>query len=314
MQMESPATAERRFHAMGTDAHVIVVDAPPDALDLAEARIEDLERRWSRFRADSEVSTLNRLAGTPVLVSGETALLVDRAVSAWLLTDGAFDPTVLGDVVRAGYDRTFEAIGTEAGAAPVVDAAAAQRGCGGIDVAGRTVRLPAGSGFDPGGIGKGLAADLVAAELLAAGAAGACVNLGGDLRVAGTPPDGRAWLVAVEPPEAAATQPLAHIALASGAVATSTTERRTWIAGGEHRHHVVDPRTGNPAVLAIVQATVIAREGWAAEALATATLLSSAGAVFDHVGAAGAEALVVDRDGAMWHTQGFGAFAAAVAA
>jgi thiamine biosynthesis lipoprotein len=313
MPTDSPATAERRFHAMGTDAHVIVVDAPADALDLAEARIEDLERRWSRFRADSEISTLNRLAGTPVLVSGETALLVDRAVSAWLLTDGAFDPTVLGDVVRAGYDRTFDAIGTD-GPVPIAGLAAATRGCGGIDVAGRTVRLPAGTAFDPGGIGKGLAADLVTTELLAAGAAGACVNVGGDLRVAGTPPDGRAWLVTVEVPAAEDTQPLAHIALASGAVATSTTERRTWTAGGEHRHHVVDPRTGKPAVLPIVQATVIAREGWAAEALATATLLSTAGAVFDHVGAAGAEALVVDREGAVWHTQGFGAFSTAVAA
>jgi len=60
-----------------------------------------------------------------------------------------------------------------------------------------TVRLPAGTGFDAGGIGKGLAADLVTTEAIAAGADGICVNLGGDLRVAGTGPDG-AWTVGIE--------------------------------------------------------------------------------------------------------------------
>ena len=66
------------------------------------------------------------------------------------------------------------------------------------------MRLPAGSGFDPGGIGKGLAADIVSAELLAAGARGACVNLGGDLRVTGEAPGGGTWTVAVEHPGSAA--------------------------------------------------------------------------------------------------------------
>ena len=92
--------AEARFHAMGSDAHVIVVaDADPAGLlDRAQRRIEQLEQRWSRFLPDSEVSRLSRNAGAPVLVSADTVLLVRRSIEAWHLTGGSFDPTVLGGV------------------------------------------------------------------------------------------------------------------------------------------------------------------------------------------------------------------------
>src|SRR6476620_9217437 len=101
--------AERRFRAMGSDAHVVVV-GPERLADRAEARIADLERRWSRFDERSEVSALNRHAGDPVVVSTETVELVERALDAWRLTHGWFDPTVLGALERAGYDRTFDEV------------------------------------------------------------------------------------------------------------------------------------------------------------------------------------------------------------
>src|SRR6185503_2885871 len=93
------------------------------------------------------------------------------------------------------------------------------------------VRLPAGCGFDPGGIGKGLAADKVVADLIGAGAVGACVNLGGDLRVAGDAPNGDAWTIAVEDPWSC--DALADIGVRYGAVATSSIARRRWSVGGE---------------------------------------------------------------------------------
>src|SRR5207244_11191700 len=114
-------------------------------------------------------------------------------------------------------------------------------GCTDIAVDGREVRLPAGTGFDPGGIGKGLAADMVVAEATASGAAGVCVNLGGDLRVTGLDPTDAAWTVAVEHPLAAT--PLAYLGLRDGAVATSTTLRRRWQVEGQPRHHPLDPLT-----------------------------------------------------------------------
>src|SRR5690242_2926 len=147
-------THDARIRAMGSDAHVIVVGGR-GLLDAALARIDALEQRWSRFIESSEISELNRHTGDDIEVSAETRTLVAKALEAVRLTGGGFDPTVLGDVIRAGYDRTFEELPRETHAG----ASALGRGATNIHVGATTVRLPRGVGFDPGGIGKGLAAD-----------------------------------------------------------------------------------------------------------------------------------------------------------
>jgi thiamine biosynthesis lipoprotein len=288
VETERP-TNTQCFEAMGSDAEVIVVGGTADLVDAARRRLEDLEQRWSRFRPDSEVSRLNRAPGEPFEVSDETALLIERAREAYRLTGGAFDATVLGDVVRAGYDRTFDQLGLDH---PTVD--------------GRTIELAPGAGFDPGGIGKGLAADLVVDELMSTGAAGACVNLGGDLRVSGEPPDGVAWTIDLDHPWA--PFPVLRLGIADGAIATSSTLRRRWVVDGVERHHLIDPRSGEPSDTDLTLATVIARRGWVAEVLTKAVLLAGGSHTFDIVGGTGAEALAVDDHGDVRASDGFAAF------
>jgi len=294
--------AERLFRAMGSDAHVIVVGGSPGLVDRAAERIRDLEERWSRFLEDSEISELNRCAGSFLSVSSETLTLVERAIEAWHLSGGAFDPTMLGAIVRAGYDRSFEQL-AEAGPSPVRPRSLLGPGAAGIIVDGNRVRLPAGTGLDPGGIGKGLAADLVCAELMSAGAQGACISLGGDVRVTGSGPDGGAWTIAVEHPWSPV--PIAMVGLAEGAVATSTTLLRRWEAGGETRHHIIDPRTGLPSDTDLTLASVVAARAWVAEVLAKAVLLAGAKHPFDIVGGTGAQALAVDDKGTVVTTTDF---------
>ena len=288
---------------MGSDAHVLVV-GPTALADRARARIADLERRWSRFDQHSEVSALNRHAGSPVAVSAETVELVERALDAWRLTHGWYDPSVLGALERAGYDRTFDEIGTPTTggtSALAADTAA-------IEIVAGTVRLPRGTGFDPGGIGKGLAADIVVDELRAEGADGVCVNLGGDVRVDGAGPTGAAWTIGVEHP--AARKAIARVGIARGAVATSTTLRRRWRVGGEVRHHLIDPTTGRPSWTTLTFATVVAGHAWIAEVLAKALVLRGAPAQFDDVNESGAAALAVDDDGHIATSRAMGAFLA----
>ena len=88
------------------------------------------------------------------------------------VTGGRYDPTVLGAMLRAGYDRSFELLGD----GDTGQESALRLGYEGVTVDrdASTVTLPAGVGFDPGGIGKGFAADLLVRDLLEAGAAGAC--------------------------------------------------------------------------------------------------------------------------------------------
>jgi thiamine biosynthesis lipoprotein len=292
---------DRLFRAMGSDAHVIVVGGGPGLIDRAVERISELEQRWSRFLDDSEVSELNRKAGTFVPVSSDTVTLIRRAMEAWRLSGGAFDPTVLGALLRAGYDRPFDQL---VQAPPHRNGPGSLLGAGSAEIAiqGNSVRLPAGTGFDPGGIGKGLAADLVCAELIAAGVDGACVNLGGDVRVTGTGPEGGGWTIAVEHPWS--PLPIAFLGLAGGAVATSTTLCRRWELNGEPRHHIIDPQTGLPSDTDLTLATVVAGDAWVAEVLAKAVLLAGAGHPLDIVGGTGAQALVVDDRGAIQSTPG----------
>jgi thiamine biosynthesis lipoprotein len=287
---------------MGSDAHVVVV-GPEQLADRAQARIADLERRWSRFDERSEVSALNRHAGAPVVVSTETVELVERALDAWRLTHGWFDPTVLGALERAGYDRTFDEMGDTGtdDRTSTLDANAA-----GIAVVGGTVRLPAGTGFDPGGIGKGLAADIVVDEIRADGADGVCVNLGGDVRVDGTSPVGDAWTIAIEHPGRVAA--ITRVGVTRGAVASSTTLRRRWRVGNETRHHLIDPATGRPSWTTLSFATVVSGHAWQAEVLAKTLVLRGAPACFDDVDAAGAAALAVDDDGHVACSRALGAF------
>jgi len=293
--------AERLFRAMGSDAHVIVVGGEPALINGAVKRISDLEERWSRFLENSEISELNRKAGTFVPVSSETVTLIQRAMEAWRLSGGAFDPTLLGAVLRAGYDRPFDQL---VEAPPRRNELGSLLGAGSADISIREngVRLPARTGFDPGGIGKGLAADVVCAELVAAGADGACVNLGGDVRVTGTGPDGGGWTIAVDHPWS--PLPIAVLGLSGGAVATSTTLRRRWELNGEPRHHVIDPQTGLPSDTDLTLATVVTGDAWVAEVLAKAVLLAGSDHPFDIVGGTGAQALVVDDRGAIQSTPG----------
>jgi len=299
------AAAELRFRAMGCDVHV-VVDGPRQLLQLARDRVEELERRWSRFQPGSEISRLNLLAGSPVQVSPVTLGLVRRALQGARATGGRYDPTVLGDVLRAGYDRSFEQL---AGHDPHAGSSLG-RGWAEIvvDPAGSAITLPAGVGLDPGGIGKGYAADLLVAELRAAGAAGVCVNLGGDLRVDGQPPGGGPWVVAIEHP--LRPGPAATVTIARGAVATSSRMRRAWGPAGNRRHHLIDPATGRPAASGLAAVTVLAAEGWQAEVLAKAAFLGGLGQGPALLAAVGADGLLVDDHGGLHPTSGFGRFTA----
>ena len=291
---------------MGTRAHVIVVAPTLGLADLlgtsAVARLVGLEQTWSRFLPDSELSRLNRHAGSAVSVSRDVMGLVQRAVEAWHRTGGRYDPTVLPALIAAGYDCDFRSL-TDAPATAEPLPAAPSPGCNGIQFGTRTITLPAGAAIDPGGIGKGLAADWVIEQVMAGGATGACINVGGDLRVAGLGPAGRPWSVAIDHPLESG-RIIGHVELHDEALVSSWRTRRAWGAPGAERHHLIDPATGAPAWSGLAGVTVVAPDAWWAEALATALFLAGpdvAPALAQHHGIG---ALLVSDDG---HVLGVGA-------
>jgi FAD:protein FMN transferase len=290
--------AERYFPVMGTTAHILVLGAgAPSLLEWGVSRLGELERKWSRFIPSSEISRANAVAGSHVVVSPETLLLVQRAVEGWSATGGSFDPTVLPAVVNAGYDRDFASV---AAAAASLRPAEAERspGCDGIVCDARigTITLPRGVTFDPGGIGKGLAADLVSEELIERGAHGALVNVGGDLRVRGEPPNGASWDVALDHPGRPGLEML-RVGLLDGAVATTSRARRTWQTAVGPAHHLIDPGTGRPAASRHLAVSVVATDSWWAEVVAKAIFVDELGV--DAGARFGARVVTVDDTGAV---------------
>jgi thiamine biosynthesis lipoprotein len=289
--------AEVHDRAMGSTVHVIVHAGAGQAdilAGLAVRRIALLEQCWSRFRPDSELSRLNARAGAgAVPVSVDLITLVDAMITAGEDTDGRFDPTVHDSMRALGYDADFAAVIGRAALAAVAPIPAA--GISGIvlDRAAGTVSLPIGCALDPGAIGKGLAADLVAGDVHAAGATGVLVNLGGDLAVRGTAGD-EAWVVGVRDDRLPGSPQVATLPLGPDlrAVATTSSLRRRW-AG---RHHVLDPRTGIPVASDLAQVTVAAPDGARAESAATAALLMGADAAEAWLAGHGLPALLFPHD------------------
>jgi thiamine biosynthesis lipoprotein len=323
--LEGAATGwvERRFPAMGSTAHVVVLGGTAADLDWVERETERLEALWSRFRPDSDVARCTGAAGAgPTVVAPETLALVERALHAWRATDGHFDPTVLRALEAAGYGDSFERVRARPQARTVVSSAPPGRpaidvlvddllrdpsvpapGCEGVTVDREhgTVTLPAGTGLDLGGIGKGAAADHLARGLVARGVPGACVALGGDVRAVGAIPGGAPWPIPVEDPFDV-NRTLLVVPLRDAAVVTSTRLIHRWVHRGTAQHHIIDPVTGRPADRGVAAVVVTADEAWWAESLAKAALVAGPRggvALLEHHGVAG---WVIDDDRRVWPT------------
>lgn len=260
------AVHRAEFRVMGCAAEVEVVGGDDRLLVDAVHRLARLEAVWSRFVVDSDVSRLNAAGGEALEVDPATIELLAAMVDGHASTAGAFDPTLLASVVALGYRSSRHDASMEVEVSPdiaprgAIDGVAVYRGGDGEP---SWARLPVGTAIDAGGIGKGLAADIVTRELLAAGAEGAMVSVGGDARVAGHGPNGGDWHVAVSDGNRIA----GLLRLSDGGVATSGTV-----------HHQVDPLTGAAAMptdgpVRLVQATVVSGSAAWSEVCATLAMV-----------------------------------------
>jgi thiamine biosynthesis lipoprotein len=136
-----------------------------------------------------------------------------------------------------------------------------------------SIRLPSGLQIDLGGIAKGWIAEQ-AAHLLNQYAATCAVNAGGDMFLIGYPYGKDIWEVGLEDPRDPKVD-ITLLLLQEGAVATSSVVKRAWKQGNSPRHHLIDPRTGEPADTAWLSVTVLASHAAAAETFAKAFLIAN---------------------------------------
>jgi thiamine biosynthesis lipoprotein len=245
MTVAKPAS----FPALGTTATVIT--AHPQCLGEARAALEAelaaIDRACSRFRGDSELSTVNRAAGRPVRVSPLFLEAVAAALRAARLTGGAVDPTVGQFLQLIGYDRDFSLIDPDGPPIQLRLRPAAGWETVVVDAAASTVRVPKGVELDLGATAKALCADRAAESAAASTGSGVLVSLGGDVAVAGAAPSA-GWPIQITDHHA---DPLDSggpvVTITSGGLATSSTSVRRWARGGRALHHLIDPSTGGPA-------------------------------------------------------------------
>jgi FAD:protein FMN transferase len=280
-----PATVT--FRALGTMVSVLVTE--PGQRDAAgailRAELAAVDAACSRFREDSELSRLNRANGRQITITHYFADALAAALAAAQATDGDVDPTCGRSLIAIGYDRDFDelrrdaASGPSAGRLTVTGAPVAGWWLVELDGRRRTARVPRGVLLDLGATAKALAADRAAVRIADALGCGALVNLGGDIRVAGPPPDG-GWRIGIaddlapdDVPEAAALAQT--VVIIDGGLATSSPKVRSWRRGAASLHHIIAPQTGLPARTCWRTASVAAASCVDANAASTAAVIRS---------------------------------------
>jgi len=268
------------MEALGTGVRVLVTE--PESLqrvrEVVERELEDIDLACSRFREDSELSRVNANAGRQVAIGPLLTEALTVALRAAQATGGAVDPTVGASMRRIGYDRDFASVERHGGPIRLV----AERVPGWelveLDVEHGRVRVPVGVQLDLGATAKGLAADRAARSARQVTEGGVLVSLGGDVAMAGPPPDG-GWRVLVTDDHAAPLDaPGQVISLTTGGLATSSTTVRRWERGRVALQHIVDPGTGLPAASCWRTVSVVAETCADANAASTASIVWGQGA------------------------------------
>jgi thiamine biosynthesis lipoprotein len=252
-------------------------DRLADAVAAVDRIVDAFDRGCSRFRDDSDLAALNRAGGRTVAAGPILLDAVAAAVRAAELTDGDVDPSLGEALIALGYDRDFD-LGLDGRGADAeggaVEATASERRVAFAAVPGwRTIRLDRRAGtiglapgvaLDLGATAKALACDRAAAAAGGATGDGVLVSLGGDIATAGAAPAG-GWRVRVTDDHRGGVEaPGQWITIFSGGLATSSTTARRWHRGGETVHHLLDPRSRQPA-----------RSGWRTVSVAAASCLDA---------------------------------------
>jgi thiamine biosynthesis lipoprotein len=266
---------------MGTDFTLYLYASDGAAADREAERVfgivDELESLLSNYQPQSELSRINRTAGTAAVTTDPETFRFLKESLAWSArSDGAFDITV-GRLMKAwGFFRStghvpsdveLERVRAKTGWKHVV-----------LEAGQRTVRFTVpGLELDPGGIGKGFAVDAAVEALRADGVRGALLSAGSSTMYGlGAPPGERGWTVRVPDPGHRG-RAISTVILHDTSLSTANCSEKHFVVAGHQYCHIMDPRTLRP-VEGRVQATVIAPSATDSDALSNAAfVLNTAG-------------------------------------
>ena len=232
----------------------------------AFAMCAEFEQLLSRTKEGSDVWNINHAEGQAVTVSVHTRTLIEKALYYSELSRGAFDITIAPVVELWDFTGGTENVPDSA----LVEERARLVGYGQIRLSGNTVTLPAGCQIDFGAIAKGYIADKLADFMRGEGVESAMLNLGGNVYVIGSKPDGSHWNVGLQDPFGEMGKPFAGYAAQDLSVVTSGTYERGFIKENVLYHHILDTATGWPVNNGVTSITIISPYSVDGDALSTA--------------------------------------------
>jgi thiamine biosynthesis lipoprotein len=267
----APKEFSRSEFVLGTLCSIRLVGGGDEALlDKAFGRLKEIEDELSVNKPGSRIDAANEAAGMKAVVVGSDAMAIlkrDLELSAW--SDGAFDPSV-GPLVK------LWGIGTDHARLPAPKEIRAAKALVGwkdivLDEAKGTVFLKRkGMALDLGSTTKGFAADEIAAMLRAAKVKGAVIDLGGNVYVVGSRPDGKPWRIGLQDPFSGERGAYLGVAsLSDKTMVTSGVYERFFIKDGVRYHHILDTRTGSPVDNGLMSVTIITPKSFDADGFTT---------------------------------------------
>ncbi|TVL99661.1 MAG: hypothetical protein CV087_17065 [Candidatus Brocadia sp. WS118] len=261
---------------MGTFAEVSVYAQDEKtagrAVEGALDEIERMDRIMSNYKHDSELSQVNKNAAkSPVPCQGDLLDVIEQSHYYSELSGGAFDITVSPLVALWGFFHEKGHVPSDKEIERILPAVSYKN----IVINKNTDAKKTGTVFfkntqtqiDLGAIGKGYAVDKALEIVRKCGLENACINLGGNIYVLGTPPDKTAWKIGIQHPRNK-NEILGYLELRDEATATSGDYERFFEMNGKRYSHIINPLTGRP-VSGTIATTIVAPTGTEVDALST---------------------------------------------
>ena len=273
-QVRAGFPIQKHFIALGTYNSITAFGhADEKTLEEATDRVIALDQKLSVFRQDSEIAMLSRTAGQGLQqISPDTFFILKHAAALSKASAGAFDVTLRPVIQLWGIGKKGNFIPEITQIRSLLqlvdynDILLDETHCS------AALARP-GQAIDLGGIAKGYAADEVLRILLSGGVHSALVNLGGNIVVIGTRPDGQPWQIGVQNPLAPRGEFFAKLAVKDKTVVTSACNERFFVKDGILYHHILDPKTGMPAKNGLLSVTAVCDRSIDADALTTAVFV-----------------------------------------
>lgn len=290
--------------AFTTTTQIVFWHASKDVAQKLNHDIEEefkrIDLKFSRYKADSEVSTINQAAAhQSVPISAEFFKLIQTAQQVSELSDGAFDITFASVGHHYNFRQHVQPTKAQFNLAGTIRYSDLQLHSKPLSLRKSKDNLV----IDLGGIAKGYAIDQAIRILQTAGVESAHISAGGDMRLLGDK-QGQPWIIAVKDPRSDAKHAV-KLPLTNTAMSTSGDYERYFIdESGERVHHILSPTTGKP-VRGIQSVSVIGPDATTTDALSTSVFvmgLSKGLALIESL--PGIEVIIIDANRKMHFSQG----------